>query len=215
MDFTEIIQSIAVGTIPIIFAITLHEASHAYAARYFGDPTAYMLGRMTLNPFKHIDPVGTILIPIVTRVLTGFYFGWAKPVPVNFGGLRDPKRHMIWVAAAGPFANFVMMIIWAVACKLLVSLPVSEPAQFLVSMAVAGIEVNVLFMILNLFPILPLDGGRIVAGLLPDRLSYAYSRLEPYGLFILLGLMISGLLGSLMLPVVAYTLKTLQSTFGF
>jgi len=211
----QIIQTITIYAIPLIFAITVHEAAHAYAAKYFGDSTAYMLGRMTLNPVKHIDPVWTIVVPIVTLILTPFAFGAAKPVPVNFDGLRNPKRDMIWVAAAGPLANLAMMVLWAVFGKLLTGMPYSMPLEFALRVAEAGIYVNALLMIFNLFPLLPLDGGRIIAGLLPNRLAYQWSRLEPYGMFILIGLIISGLFGAWMGPLVKGTLKALYSALGF
>ncbi len=208
------IQKITVYAIPLIFAITLHEAAHAFAARYFGDATAYMLGRMTLNPLKHIDPIWTILVPIVTLLITPFVFGAAKPVPVNFGGLRNPKRDMIWVAAAGPLANLAMMIIWAVVGKIAISLPASDPVVFLALMAQAGIFVNALLMVFNLFPLLPLDGGRILTGLLPNRLAYAFSRTEPYGMFILIALMLSGIMGKFLWPLVEISMKSIYAIIG-
>jgi Zn-dependent protease len=215
MDTYQIIQIISVYAIPVIFAITLHEAAHAYAARYFGDATAYMLGRMTLNPFKHIDPVWTIIVPIITLMLSPFVFGAAKPVPVNFAALRNPKRDSIWVAAAGPLANLAMMVAWAALGRVIITMEYSPPVDFAAQVAVAGIKVNALLMVFNLFPLLPLDGGRIIAGLLPDKLSYSYSRLEPYGMLILVFLLISGLFGRLMGPLFDTTLKTLYSVFGF
>ena len=208
------IQKITVYAIPLIFAITLHEAAHAFAARYFGDATAYMLGRMTLNPLKHIDPVWTILVPILTLLFTPLVFGAAKPVPVNFAGLRNPKRDMIWVAAAGPLANLAMMIMWAVAGKVALNLPESGPTIFLALMAQAGIFVNALLMIFNLFPLLPLDGGRILVGLLPNRLAYSYSRTEPYGMFILIALMLSGILGKFMWPLIEISMKSIYAIIG-
>ena len=208
------IQKITIYAIPLIFAITLHEAAHAFAARYFGDATAYMMGRMTLNPFKHIDPVWTILVPIVTLLFTPLVFGAAKPVPVNFGGLRNPKRDMIWVAAAGPLANLAMMVIWAVAGKIAISLPEAGPTIFLALMAEAGILVNAMLMVFNLFPLLPLDGGRIMVGLLPNRLAYAYARTEPYGMFILIALMLSGILGRFMWPLIDMSMKSIYAIIG-
>ncbi len=213
MDAT-IIQKITVYAIPLIFAITLHEAAHAFAARYFGDSTAYMLGRMTLNPLKHIDPVWTILVPIVTLLVSPFVFGAAKPVPVNFGALRNPKRDMIWVAAAGPLANLAMMVLWAVLGKIAISLGASGPTYFLASMAEAGIFVNALLMVFNLFPLLPLDGGRIVTGLLPNKLAYAFSRTEPYGMLILIALIVTGVLGRFMWPLVDISMKSIYAIIG-
>lgn len=214
MDINTVVQTITVYAIPLIFAITLHEAAHAYAARYFGDSTAYMLGRMTLNPFKHIDPVWTIAVPILTLLLTPFVFGAAKPVPVNFNGLRNPKRDSIWVAAAGPGANLAMMIGWMVVLVAVKGMGGSEALHFVGLVAEAGVYVNALLMIFNLFPILPLDGGRILAGLLPNRLSYEFSKLEPYGMFILVILIVSGLFGKVIWPLVDGTLKALYSAFG-
>ena len=211
---TDFIQKITVYAIPLIFAITLHEAAHAFAARYFGDATAFMLGRMTLNPLKHIDPVWTILVPLVTLLFTPLVFGAAKPVPVNFAGLRNPKRDMIWVAAAGPLANLAMMIMWAVAGKVAINLPESGPTIFLALMAQAGIFVNALLMIFNLFPLLPLDGGRILVGLLPNRLAYSFSRTEPYGMFILIALMLSGILGKFMWPLIEISMKSIYAIIG-
>jgi len=210
----NIIQKIAVYAIPLIFAITLHEAAHAYAARYFGDNTAYMLGRMTLNPIKHIDPIWTIAVPLLTLFFGGFIFGAAKPVPVNFGALRNPKRDSIWVAAAGPLANLAMMLIWALVATIAQSMPDSAPMLFLSYVGQAGILVNALLMIFNLFPLLPLDGGRIIAGLLPNNLAYQYSKIEPYGMFILIALIVSGVFGKFLGPLVDISMKTVYSAFG-
>jgi Zn-dependent protease len=209
-----IIQNIAIFALPLIFAITLHEAAHAYAARVFGDSTAYMLGRMTLNPIKHIDPIGTLLIPILTLIVSPFVFGWAKPVPVAFENLRNPKRDMIWVAAAGPGANLFMALLWAIALKVLAGVPDSTVVDYWQRVAQAGIWINVLFMALNLLPLLPLDGGRIVAGLLPNRLSYAYSRSEPYGMIILIVLLISGALTWILTPVREVTTQLIAQLIG-
>ncbi|HEX5639710.1 MAG TPA: site-2 protease family protein [Burkholderiaceae bacterium] len=195
----EIIQQIAVYAIPVLFAITVHEAAHGYVARMFGDNTAYVLGRVTLNPVKHIDPLGTIVIPLGMVLLTGFMFGWAKPVPVDWGSLRRPKRDMIWVAAAGPGVNLVMAVVWALIYRTLSAAGVQENYFYLV--AQAGISVNLVFMALNLLPIPPLDGGRIVSGVLPTRMSIAYSRIEPYGLIILLVLMFTGALSFFLRPL--------------
>ncbi len=209
-----ILQKITVYAIPMIFAITLHEAAHAYAARYFGDSTAYMLGRMTLNPIKHIDPTWTILVPIVTLLVSPFVFGAAKPVPVNFGALRHPKRDMIWVAAAGPLANLAMMIVWAIVAKIAIMLGATGPTYFLALVAEAGIFVNALLMVFNLFPLLPLDGGRILTGLLPNKWAYTFSRTEPYGMFILIGLIITGILGKFMWPLVDISMKSIYAIIG-
>jgi len=210
----SIIQKLTVYAIPLIFAITLHEAAHAFAARYFGDSTAYMLGRMTLNPVKHIDPVWTILVPIVTLMVSPFVFGAAKPVPVNFGALRNPKRDMIWVAAAGPFANLVMMVMWAIIGKIAISAGAAGPFHFLALVAEAGIFVNALLMVFNLFPLLPLDGGRILMGLLPNKLAYAFSRTEPYGMFILIALIVTGVMGKFMWPLIEISMKSIYAIIG-
>jgi Zn-dependent protease len=195
----NVIQEIAVYAIPVLFAITVHEAAHGYVARMFGDNTAYVLGRVTLNPVKHIDPIGTVVVPLGMVLLTGFMFGWAKPVPVDWGSLRKPKRDMIWVAAAGPGVNLAMAVVWALLYRVLSAAGVQENYFYLV--AQAGISVNLVFMALNLLPIPPLDGGRIVSGLLPTRMSIAYSRIEPYGLFILLALMFTGALSFFLRPL--------------
>ena len=210
----SILQKITVYAIPLIFAITLHEAAHAYAARYFGDSTAFMLGRMTLNPIKHIDPIWTILVPIVTLLVSPFVFGAAKPVPVNFGALRNPKRDMIWVAAAGPLANLVMMVGWAVIAKIAITLDASEPTYFLALVGQAGIFVNALLMVFNLFPLLPLDGGRMLMGLLPNKLAYTFSRTEPYGMLILIALLVTGIVGKFMGPLLEFSMNSIYAIIG-
>lgn len=196
------LQTIAVYAIPVLLAITVHEAAHGYVARMFGDSTAYVLGRVTLNPVKHIDPIGTIVLPLGMALFTPFIFGWAKPVPVSWGNLRHPKRDMVWVAAAGPGVNLVMAVLWAIAFSVLRAAGVEE--RFLFEVARAGVSVNLVIMALNLLPIPPLDGGRIVAGLLPSRLSIAYSRIEPFGLFIIVGLLVTGALGVVLQPLLAF-----------
>ena len=212
----NILITICVYAIPVIFAITLHEAAHGYVAKHFGDRTAWMLGRVTLNPAKHIDPIGTVVLPILTLALTPFMFGWAKPVPVNFANLRDPRRHAIWVAAAGPGANIVQALAWALVMRVLAESVSQEGlvGAFWLSVAEKGVIVNEVFAVLNLFPILPLDGGRIVASLLPPRMSYTYSRLEPYGMIVLLVLMATGLFGKLLGPPVQFAANGIFSLFG-
>jgi len=203
----SVIQLIAVYAIPLIFAITLHEAAHGYVARLFGDTTAEQAGRISLNPIRHIDPVGTLLVPAVILLTStmlgagGLLFGWAKPVPVDFGRLRSPKRDMLWVAAAGPASNLVMAIGWAIAIKIMIATGVNE--RFFISMGIAGVQVNLTLMALNLLPIPPLDGGRIVFSLLPHRLAWQYAKIEPYGMVILLVLLITGVLSTLLSPLLA------------
>jgi Zn-dependent protease len=212
MDFS-LLETIALGALPVVFAITLHEAAHGYVARIFGDQTAWMLGRVTLNPLKHIDPVGTVLVPLSLLLISklmgggGFLFGWAKPVPVNFGNLRHPKRDMLWVAAAGPAANFVMAVAWAFVAKFSTSKGVDL-------MASIGIITNVVLMVLNLFPILPLDGGRIAVSLLPHRLAMSYARLEPYGFMLVILLLATGALNVLMAPFVNFFLSFFGALAG-
>ena len=217
MDLHNILIALLVNALPVIFAITLHEAAHGYVAKHFGDATAYMLGRVTLNPIKHIDVIGTIVVPTITMLAGGFLFGWAKPVPVNYSNLRSPKRDSLWVAFAGPFANMVQVVIWAIVAKaLLVTVSMSGlVGPFWVSVAEAGIKWNIMFALLNLLPILPLDGGRILASLLPNRLSYAYSRSEPYGLFILLALVLTGALGWMLGPPFIAAMRGTYNLFGF
>jgi Zn-dependent protease len=208
MDVTQLVQTLAIYSLPVLFAITLHEAAHGYVARHFGDMTAYAQGRISLNPFRHIDLVGTIIVPIVILVAAklaggpGYLFGWAKPVPVNYSALRRPKQNMLWVAAAGPGANLAMALAWALLLKFADALPLSQVSVAMRPVCVAGIQVNVVLMVLNLLPILPLDGGRILASLLPHRMAWQYARLEPWGFPILLLLLFSGYLGVLLRPVV-------------
>ena len=199
MDIANLIQSIALYALPVLFAITVHEAAHGYAARYFGDNTAYAQGRITLNPLKHIDPIGTIAMPLLLYFATSgaFVFGYAKPVPVNFGALRNPKRDMVWVAFAGPASNFIQAILWALLLVVFAALQVSEP--FFTKMAEAGILVNLVMWAFNLFPLPPLDGGRILVGLLPWRQAQWVSRIEPWGFFIVMGLVIAGVVGTIWL----------------
>ncbi len=205
----SLIQKIVVFALPVIFAITLHEAAHGYVARYFGDMTAAEQGRITANPIKHIDPVGTILVPLlilVTSKLLGggaILFGWAKPVPVNFARLRRPKKDMLWVAAAGPGMNFVMAVFWALMIQLGHALGSGFASAPLMLMGAAGVFINVILMALNLIPLPPLDGGRIAVSLLPVKQAIQFSRLEPYGLFILLGLLFTGILGIILWPLIS------------
>ncbi|MDO8207808.1 MAG: site-2 protease family protein [Gallionella sp.] len=202
MQIDQLIQTITLAAIPILFAITLHEAAHGYVARHFGDMTAYQQGRISLNPMRHIDPVGTVLLPLLTLVLGGVLFGWAKPVPVNFGALRNPKKDMLWVAIAGPASNLAMALGWALLFKISSSFPDNYFAEPLMGMAVIGIKINVVLLVLNLLPLPPLDGGRVAVSLLPHRQAYQLSRIEPYGMFILIFMAITPVLGWVLFPLV-------------
>ena len=211
MEFTYI-QKIAIYALPVIFAITVHEAAHGFAARYFGDMTADRAGRITLNPLKHIDPIGTIILPALTLLVGGILFGWAKPVPVDFSRLRNPKRDMLWVAAAGPASNFVMALFWALMIKLAVTTPsvYSEPMAL---MGQAGVMINVVLMVLNLLPLPPLDGGRIAVSLLPNHLAYKYAQIERYGFIILIVLLATGVLGRIMAPFIDAMIQFIEFIF--
>ena len=211
----SVIQKIAVFALPVLFAITLHEAAHGYVARHFGDMTAYAAGRVSLNPLRHIDLTGTIIVPLVTLLLTNFMFGWAKPVPVNFANLRHPKRDMLWVAAAGPFSNFFMALAWALLLNVGAGLAPGNPAaMWLLFAGAAGIFVNVIFFVLNLFPLPPLDGGRIMVSLLPHRLAWQFARIERFGFIILLVLLFSGVLGMLLSLPIMLSLSGIAAVFG-
>lgn len=202
----QLIQAVTVYALPVLFAITLHEAAHGYAARYFGDNSAYMMGRVSLNPARHIDPIGTILIPLVLYFATSgaFLFGYAKPVPVNFGALRNPKRDMIWVALAGPASNFVQAFLWGLVLIALTGLGSRE--IYFYDVARAGILVNIVMFVFNLFPIPPLDGGRVLVGLLPVRQAIALSRVEPYGFFIVMALVLTGVITTIwLIPLMGLT----------
>ena len=214
----ELIQALAVYAIPVIFAITLHEAAHAYTANYFGDNTAVRLGRLSLNPIKHIDPVGTILIPIALYLISNgsFAFGYAKPVPVNFGALKNPKRDMAWVALAGPAANYVMAFIWLLFDFVLGYFQISEP--FFIKMAKAGLMVNLVMFALNLFPMLPLDGGRILTSMLPIKWAMQFSKIERYGFIIVMALIAFKVLDYWLVPIMTLgmlSLKLLLSPLSF
>lgn len=210
----SIIQTIAVAALPVILAITLHEAAHGYAARHFGDPTAWQLGRITANPFKHIDPVGTVLLPALLFIVSSpFLFGWAKPVPVDFARLRHPKRDMLWVAAAGPGSNLVMALCWAALLKLSWVMPLNYFSLPLAQMAQIGVGINVSLMVLNLFPLPPLDGGRIAVSLLPHRMAWKFAQLERWGFPILLILLFTGILGSILRPLMAVVTVLIATIF--
>jgi len=211
MDFAHLIQTITTYAIPVLLSITLHEAAHGYAALHFGDNTAYREGRVTLNPIRHIDPIGTILMPLILYIGTSgaFLFGYAKPVPVRFGNLRHPKQDMVWVALAGPASNLLQALVWAVLLYLMQGAHVNEP--FFVEMAQGGLLVNVVMFVFNLFPLPPLDGGRILVGLLPYRQAVTVSRIEPYGFFIVMALVLAGVVSNLWLrPLMGLTLKLIH-----
>jgi Zn-dependent protease len=215
----NLVQVIAIYALPVIFAITLHEAAHGYVARHFGDMTAYMEGRVSLNPLRHIDPFGTIALPLILLGLTklfggGIIFGWAKPVPVNFANLRHPKRDMLWVAAAGPLSNFAMALIWAVLVKIGLSMQGNSLSLPLALMGAAGVFFNIIIMVLNLVPLPPLDGGRILVSLLPQRLARRVARIEPYGFMILILLLVTGVLGTLLWPAIGVLMALVAGLIG-
>jgi Zn-dependent protease len=207
-----IVQKIVAWVLPVLFAITVHETAHGWMALQLGDKTAMMLGRLTLNPFKHIDPLGTILIPGVMYMLAGFIFGWAKPVPVTWQNLKQPKRDMVFVAVAGPMSNLLMALLWALAIR--IGLALGDAGLALVFMGVAGIFINTILMVLNLLPLPPLDGGRVMTGLLPGPLAYKFSLIEPYGFFILVGLLVTGLLGVILWPVIEFFMGLMAGVSG-
>ena len=216
----ELISTLTIWALPVLFAITLHEAAHGYAALHFGDSTAKLAGRISLNPLRHVDLMGTIIVPgliVIMSSLAGagaMLFGWAKPVPVNFGRLRHPKADMFWVAAAGPFANLLMALGWALLFKLAVAAPDSVYALPMAKMADAGIQINAVLMVLNLVPLPPLDGGRIAVSLLPPGPAYKFAQIEPYGFPILLFLLFTGILGDILGPLVAIFRFVLATAFG-
>ena len=215
----HLVQIIAIYALPVIFAITLHEAAHGYVARHFGDMTAHLEGRVSLNPLRHIDPFGTVALPLILLALTklfggGIIFGWAKPVPVNFANLRHPKRDMLWVAAAGPLSNFAMALIWALMLKLGLSMPESYFALPLALMGAAGVFFNIIIMVLNLVPLPPLDGGRILVSLLPHRLAWRVARIEPYGFLILIVLLLTGVLGAMLWPAIGLMMAAVAGLLG-
>jgi Zn-dependent protease len=226
MDLNHLVQTVAIYALPVLFAITLHEAAHGYVARHFGDLTAHAQGRISVNPMRHIDPVGTLVVPLLFLMFSPFLFGWAKPVPVNYSALRNPRPHMAWVAAAGPIANLLMALLWAVVLRLAIGMTDraeawtelaqsgaasvakvainqgSGIAEFLVGVGAAGIIVNLILMLLNLLPIPPLDGGRIVTSLLPNRAAWRFAKLEAWGVPLLLLLMLVPVAGSNILSLI-------------
>ena len=208
MELEALILKIVISAIPIVLAITVHEASHGYAAKYFGDLTAERMGRISLNPFRHIDLIGTILLPALTLIVGGILFGWAKPVPVNFNNLRNPKKDMLWVAAAGPASNLIMAIAWGILLGFVKrgidAGDFPSAAYMFIEMAYVGITINIVLMVLNLLPMPPLDGGRIAVSLLPNHLGMQLSRLEQYGFIILIVLMFMGILGKILSPFIEF-----------
>jgi len=214
MQLDQLIQTISLAAIPVLFAITLHEAAHGYVARHFGDMTAYQQGRISLNPLRHIDPIGTVLVPLLTLFVGGILFGWAKPVPVNFAALRHPKKDMLWVAIAGPATNLVMALGWALVYKFAWTFPDNYFAEPMLGMAEWGIKINVILMVLNLLPLPPLDGGRVAVSLLPHRQAFLLSKIEPYGIFILIFMAVTPVLGWILLPLVKLVYKLISVLFG-
>lgn len=221
MNPAQLVELLVVYAVPVVLAITVHEAAHGYAARHFGDDTAWKLGRLTLNPLKHIDPVGTIAMPLLLYMMTGgsFVFGYAKPVPVRFGALRNPRQDMVWVALAGPLSNLLQAMAWAIVLKLLTGQDVQTsflPSDsWLVLLCKAGVLTNIVMFVFNLFPVPPLDGGRIATGLLPAHAGYQLSRLEPYGFFIVMALLVTGLISDLwMQPLMNFSFALVQAVSG-
>jgi Zn-dependent protease len=212
----SLVQKIIIWAIPVLFAITLHEVAHGWVALKLGDRTAQMMGRLTLNPIKHIDPIGTLLVPGILLLLGGFIFGWAKPVPISYRNLNKPKTDMAWVALAGPMANLVMAVIWALVAKVGLTLAQSQivMGEAMMFMGVAGVLINAMLMMLNLLPLPPLDGGRILVSMLPGPMSWQVSRIEPYGFFILLALLYFGILSMILWPLISGLLSVLALTFS-
>lgn len=214
MSNLTLLQQIAIWALPILFAITVHEVAHGWVARHFGDRTAEMMGRLTLNPVKHIDPVGTIIVPIALLAMGGFIFGWAKPVPVAQQNLRNPRRDMAIVAAAGPVSNVAQALVWGLIAKLALMTNIAYVSEPLALMGAAGILINVVLAVLNLLPVPPLDGGRVLSNLLPPHISDKFDRLEPYGLLILVALLATGVLGRIIGPPVMYVRDILFTIVG-
>ena len=211
MDSTQLIQLVLIFALPVVFAITVHEAAHGYAALHFGDQTAHVMGRITLNPIKHIDPMGTVLLPLILYFAThgAFVFGYAKPVPVRFGNLRNPKRDMVWVALAGPGANLAQAFLWGLGLHLVAAAGIRE--VFFLKMCQAGVLVNVVMFVFNLFPLPPLDGGRILVGLLPYRQAVLLSRVEPWGFYLVMALVLTGVVNAFwMHPLMGLTMGFLE-----
>jgi len=216
MNELTLIQRIAVLILPVLFAITLHEAAHGWVASRLGDDTARRLGRVSINPLRHIDPLGTVIIPLAMYLLTNFLFGWAKPVPVDFRRLKNPRRDMALVALAGPGANLLMLFLWGAVLRFSITLDsVQWFAEPLFYMGIAGMFINAILLVLNMLPILPLDGGRVLAALLPPELARRYAALEPWGLVIVVALLVSGVLGKVMWPLIEALQALVGALFGF
>lgn len=216
MDLNQILETITIWALPVLLAITLHEAAHGWVANRLGDPTARLLGRITANPLKHIDLIGTVAVPLILVVLGGFVFGWAKPVPVNVNNFKNPLKHMAMVAVAGPASNLLMACFWTLIMAFAINW--LEPDQWLkrplAMMAQAGVLINLVLMVLNLLPLLPLDGGRVVTGLLPPRIAMTFMKIEPYGMIILILLLFSGILGKILSPIVGQLQTIIYTIIG-